>query len=174
MADTLDVRFFARAFFDSEGVMRRLSAGERRLFVRYGGAVRTIARRSMRPGGKKGVSAKPGEPPRTHEGSLRRLLFFAYEPESHSVVVGPAKFKSKAGGAGGKTVPEILEYGGTAVRQVVKLSGGLVVSRDSPLGRKSRSQAVGVVARYAGNAYMVPAAAKAGPVLTDGMGRLLG
>lgn len=177
MADVLDVRFFARAFFDSEGVVRRLSAGERRLFTRYGGAVRTVARRSMRPGGKKYATAEPGEPPRTHEGAIRRLLFFAYEPGGHTVVIGPALFRAKSKAGGGMTVPELLERGGT-----VPANGRVVTARRKP-GRDANGRFVtaGVervtltgVMVYKGNAFMGPAAAKAGPVLTDGLGRLLG
>lgn len=186
MADVLDVRFFARAFFDTEGVVRRLSAGERRLFVRYGGAVRTIARRSMRPGGKKYATARPGEPPRTHEGSLRRLLFFAYEPDAHTVVIGPALFSARSKAGGGKTVPELMERGGsvpangrvvTADRKPTGGEEGRFVSARDAKGRFAtggvwRVKLTGAVT-YKGNAFMGPAAAKAGPVLTDGLGNLL-
>lgn len=168
--DALDIRLVARGFFDSDGVMRRLAAGERRVLSKYGAWVRTAARSSIR---KRKRYARPGEPPSSHEGSLRRLLYFAYEPATHSVVIGPALFRGKTGG-GKYTVPELLEYGGRAAKEVVTLGGGRTVARDSPLGRKSRGSTVRVVADYKGNPFMVPAAAKVGPRLAPELGTLLG
>lgn len=49
--------------------------------------------------------SKPGEPPRYREGSLKRLLFFAFEQDSRSVVIGPVGFSKS-------TAPRVLEYGG--------------------------------------------------------------
>ncbi len=56
------------------------------------------------------ASSKPGEPPRSIRGDLKQFLFFAYDPERRSVVVGPAKLNGKQGNA-----PQVLEEGGYAV-----------------------------------------------------------
>lgn len=53
------------------------------------------------------VYSRPGEPPRVRERSpLKNLLFFGYEPNRQSVVVGPVKFKNTG-------AARALEHGGT-------------------------------------------------------------
>lgn len=54
------------------------------------------------------VSA-PGQPPYSHTGDLRKILF-AYDSPRQSVVIGPVKL-NKSGSA-----PEVLEYGGNGVQ----------------------------------------------------------
>ena len=56
------------------------------------------------------ASSKPGEPPRSVVGYLKKFLYFAYDPATKSVVVGPALF-----GGGGGTAPRTLEEGGKAI-----------------------------------------------------------
>ena len=91
-----------RLFFDRKAVRRSVDRARRRSLSRAGAFVRQRARTSMRR--RKG-SAPPGKPPYAHEGSLRRLVFFAYDRGSESVFVGPVGFrKSKA--------PSTLEFGG--------------------------------------------------------------
>ena len=95
-----------KLFVDRAAVKRRTSRAHRRFLARAGGYARKTARRSMRPAGKKGKRSQPGEPPRSREGSLRRFLYFQFEPGANSVIVGPAGFS-------GSRVPDILERGGT-------------------------------------------------------------
>ena len=52
--------------------------------------------------------SEPWDPPFWIAGDIKRLLFFAYDPEERSVVVGPAILN---GGEGG-VVPRTLEEGG--------------------------------------------------------------
>jgi len=52
------------------------------------------------------ASSKPGEPPRNRTGLLKDKILFAYDPESESVVVGPALLN------GGTGAPQTLEEGG--------------------------------------------------------------
>ena len=52
------------------------------------------------------ASSKPGEPPRTIRGDIKKFLFFAYEPQARSVVIGPARTGTPTG------APENLEQGG--------------------------------------------------------------
>ena len=53
--------------------------------------------------------SRPGEPPSSHVGTLRNLIYFGFDTRERSVVVGPTPL-----GATG-IVPPTLEYGGPAV-----------------------------------------------------------
>jgi len=53
--------------------------------------------------------SKPGAPPSSHAGHLKRLIFFAYDPAVRSVVIGPTPFRGTA------EAPPLLEEGGTAL-----------------------------------------------------------
>ncbi len=69
------------------------------------------AKRHGRPRPKRPLaSSKPGEPPRSVLGYLKKFIYFAYDASAGSVVVGPALF----GGAKGDA-PKTLEEGGTVV-----------------------------------------------------------
>lgn len=96
-------------FFDRKSVLSRVDKAKARLLSRFGAYVRQRARSSIRK--RRKISA-PGQPPSSHEGSLRKFLYFAYEPGRDSVVIGPALLRSADGRA-----PALLEYGGaTTVR----------------------------------------------------------
>jgi hypothetical protein len=58
------------------------------------------------------ASSEPGKPPRNRTGLLRDKILFAYDPNSESVVVGPALLN------GGNGAPETLEFGGRNDRGV--------------------------------------------------------
>lgn len=112
-------------FFDTAAVQKEVAALERKTLSRFGAYTRQRIRSSLkyRPG-----KSQPGRPPHVHTSGgitrtkrnkagqetrqtvspLRDLVFFAYDPGTRSVVVGPAKF----GGKGG-VVPKLLEQGGT-------------------------------------------------------------
>lgn len=90
-------------FFDREKVRRAMSDGDRKAFSKAGAFIRTGARGLLRKSKK---ISEPGKPPRMHEGSIKRLLFFAFDPASKSAVVGPARFKKGV-------APHLLEKGGT-------------------------------------------------------------
>ncbi|MFI4855137.1 MAG: hypothetical protein ACIAQF_09215 [Phycisphaerales bacterium JB065] len=132
-----------RMFFDKPAVIAALDEGARKALSKAGAYIRTTARRSMRPPRKRpkrSVEAKlaagrpfetlsaedkrifygssqPGEPPNVHEGTLKRLLFFGYDTNTRSVVVGPHIHHGKAGSA-----PSTLEHGGAAT--VIRRRGG--------------------------------------------------
>lgn len=55
-------------------------------------------------------SSKPGEPPRNHAGHLKKFLYYAFDPQSKSVVIGPAVLPQISTPG----VPGILEYGGVS------------------------------------------------------------
>lgn len=99
-------------FFDRPAVMKALNNKERRVMSRTGAIVRGAMRRSLgRSGGKKGIKSEPGQPPRRQKlGLLHGRTFFSYDPDAHSVVVGPeflGKSKSST-----QPVPAVLEFGG--------------------------------------------------------------
>ncbi len=103
-----------QSFFDRDKVVNALRKAQRREFSRYGAFVRTAARTSMR---RRKQSSEPGNPPSAHVGTLRDLLFFSWDGDSLSVVVGPATTRKPTG------VPHLLEMGGIAFRPAGK--GGI-------------------------------------------------
>lgn len=124
-------------FLDREKVIKRLERKRVAAMAKMGGFIRTTAQRSIRPGR---YSSQPGQPPRSHTGELRRNIYFAYDPTSDSVVVGPTAFRNSG-------VPEALEFGGT-----VQVKNRLIIQRKN-LG-KTRSgrdrQERQVAGRYTG------------------------
>lgn len=105
-------------FFDRHTVMRAVDKAKRAVLSKAGAFIRTTAKHSIRT--KKGV-APPGQPPHSHVGLLRRFLFFAYEPVSESVVIGPAKLNKPT------EAPRVLEHGGKT--RVERRRRGKVVRR---------------------------------------------
>ena len=108
----LDAKVAMRWFFDREHVIRRLSAGKRKALIYAGQTLRQRARDRLR---KRQRRSRPGESPSVHATgfqSLRRI-FYQWEPQRETLVVGPIKTPSKRPPPGG-TVPEVLEFGGQA------------------------------------------------------------
>lgn len=57
--------------------------------------------------------ADPGEPPRYRTRLLKDFIFFAFEPERETTVVGPVALnRPRPGSPDAETVPELLEFGG--------------------------------------------------------------
>jgi hypothetical protein len=100
-------------FFDRPAVQNAMDAATRKVLAQFGAFVRTRARSSMRR--RKKIS-EPGQPPSAHDGKLKQLIFFAFDPGAKSVVIGPALLN----GANGE-VPALLEYGGTVSRNGVRM-----------------------------------------------------
>lgn len=109
-----------RFFFDRQRVSRAMDAATRRELSRAGAFVRTRARSSMRrgrrgdfvwarvPGGlvRYRRPSPPGRPPLRHDNPLiYKLMRFAWDPGSRSVVIGPIATKRSGLAA--------LESGGT-------------------------------------------------------------
>ena len=95
-------------FFDRIKVHRHLDTRSRKVLSRFGAYVRQTAKSSIKR--RKGTSA-PGNPPFSHVGTLKRHIYFAFDSQSRSVVIGPVIFPGKSG----KALPA-LEYGGKSVR----------------------------------------------------------
>lgn len=109
-------------FFDRSKARRAVDRAKRRALSKAGAFIRQRARTSMR---RRRGPAPPGSPPHAHEGSLRRLILFGFDPSSDSVVVGPVRL-NKPGDA-----PNVLEFGGRATveRRRTRKGGRRVVER---------------------------------------------
>jgi hypothetical protein len=96
-------------FFDRQAVIDALGRANARALSRAGAFIQRRAKSSIR---KRKRASRPGEPPSSHIGTLRNLIYFGFDTTSRSVVVGPTPL-----GAVG-IVPPTLEYGGpSAVRR---------------------------------------------------------
>lgn len=131
-----------RLFFDRRAVLGRVDAAARAALSRFGAYVRQVARTSIR---FRHRASAPGQPPSSHMGLLRRFIFFSYEPEKRSVIIGPARLNQKVGNA-----PQALEYGGRS-EDMVGLRG------------QRRRRSLYIRARP----YMGPAFEKVKPQLPD-------
>lgn len=106
-------RFLAaakRQFFDREKVMRKLSPARRRYLSKAAAFVRNTARRSIRRR-KRGYS-KPGNPPYSKTGLLKRFILFGYDEQADDMLVGATQLSHHS------DAPEMLEHGGTTTRNV--------------------------------------------------------
>ncbi len=91
-------------FFDREIVKNKVDARTRKVLSKFGAFVRQTAKQSIRK--SKGTS-RPGRPPFSHTGVLKKFIFFGYDPMKRSVVIGPVVVPGKSGKA-----PGTLEHGG--------------------------------------------------------------
>ena len=89
-------------FFDRPKVQRAVDRSKRRSLSRAGAFIRQRARTSIR---KRKRQSRPGQPPSSHTGLLRRFILFGYDRRSDSVVVGPVGFRRSR-------APTVLEFGG--------------------------------------------------------------
>jgi phage gpG-like protein len=121
-------------FFDRAKIVRAVSRAKRQVLSKAGAFIRQRARTSIRR--RKGTS-RPGEPPLSHTGLLRRFILFGYDRRSESVVVGPVGFRRS-------TAPNVLEFGGRTS----------IESRRRQRRKRSR------VVRIAARPYMKPALEK--------------
>ena len=104
---TMKIDKIKGAFFDSEKVLREVDKTTRASLSRFGAYVRRGSRQSIR---KRKASSLPGQPPSSHTGLLKKFIFFAYDTDAKSVVIGPALLGSKLG-----DVPQALEHSGTTI-----------------------------------------------------------
>lgn len=109
---TKDFARIKRAFFSSDKVGGGLDRKTRRVLSKFGAFVRRAAQTSMRT--RQG-SSPPGSPPFSHGRKLlKRMLFFAYDANKKSVVVGPLRL----GRTANQHVPRVQEEGGRIARKV--------------------------------------------------------
>ena len=108
----------SKVFFDTPIVKRSVDRAKRQGLSRAGAFIRTRARSSIRTRKR---PSRPGSPPSSHTGMLRRFIFFGYDRSTDSVVVGPEKL-NRPGSA-----PNVLEFGGTA--EILRFTKGKFVKR---------------------------------------------
>ncbi len=110
-----------RLFFDRQGVRDRVDRATRRVFSKFGAYVRRTARSSIR---RRKKASRPGSPPSSHTGLLKKFIFFGYDPApgSGSVVIGPVRLSQNGRGE----APALLEHGG---RTTLKRHGKRVRAR---------------------------------------------
>jgi len=93
-------------FVDRKAVRSAVDRTARRVLSRFGAFVRRAAKSSIR---KRKRTSAPGKPPSSHTGLLKKFIFFGYDRQRRSVVIGPQRLNQKVGDA-----PHALEYGGTS------------------------------------------------------------
>jgi len=98
-----------KTFFDSPAVIGAMDKATRRVLSRFGAYVRRTAQKSIV---KRKKASEPGQPPSSHTGLLKRFIYFAYEPNTRNVVIGPVRLAKSTGEA-----PSVLEHGGTLGRR---------------------------------------------------------
>ena len=109
-------------FFDAKAVTSRVDSATRKVLSKFGAFVRRTAKNSIKkapfvsrkPRGKERTdlrrkSSRPGNPPFSQTGTLKKFIFFSYDATAKGVVIGPAAVKPRP------TAPETLERGGKTV-----------------------------------------------------------
>ena len=92
--------------FDDELLEQKIEQTKRIGARRVGFQTRETAMNSITDGAG---PAKPGQPPHSHTGILRRFITYDYETESSAVVIGPKLLNRRS-----KNVAEATEGGGIA------------------------------------------------------------
>lgn len=95
-----------RLFFDRQKVLSKVSRAERRVLSRFGAYVRQDAKRRIR---RRKRPSQPEESPTNQTGLFKRHIYFLFDPDRRSVVIGPTRLST------GHDAPATLEYGGPAV-----------------------------------------------------------
>jgi hypothetical protein len=103
-------------FFDRPGVIAAINKTTHRYLNRFGYEVAREAKRLM-VDAPPGVYSPPGFAPFAHSGLLRKMIYWAFDVATRSLVVGPSALKDHYTPYTNFMVPELLEYGGTAIRK---------------------------------------------------------
>lgn len=144
-------KFIPKAmFFDRQLVRDKLSKARHKQLQRGGASIKVTAQRSMRyaPITK---HSPPGTPPRAHQPTplLRKHLYFSYDMERDSVVVGSMALNVKKAGTvsgmsstGKGLVPAIMEFGGSIrLREIQPEGAGVGIPwKQVPATRRLRQE----------------------------------
>ena len=106
-----DLKTAKGMFFDRAAVLAKVDGATRRVLSKFGAFVRQRAKSSIR---KRRAISEPGQPPSSHVGLLKRLIFFAFDPNRKSVVIGPTLLRP------GSKAPKLLEHGGDTTFDTAK------------------------------------------------------
>jgi hypothetical protein len=145
-------------FFDRARVLKAADAQTRQVLSKFGAFVRRTSKGLIRKGKK---AAKPGNPPHSHSGLLKKFIYFSWDPSARSVVIGPAKLN----GAGTGQAPRALEKGGTStISSRARIPGKFVTINHKRVPALTTNRVKRTV-RIAARPYMGPAVAKELPTL---------
>ena len=101
MANLLSIASRVSGSIDTSGIKNLVDRKKKQRLRQFGAYVRTTARQSIR---KTKATSKPGDPPKSHHGALRDLIYFAVSELGDNVTIGPLPFR--------KRISPIVEYGG--------------------------------------------------------------
>lgn len=113
-------------FFDQSELLRKVAAARVKVMSKQGAYLRRTMRGLLRVSKH---ASKPGSPPHVRSAaSLLRLIIFAYDDSTSSVVVGPIGGRRHGTSGDGRSVdrsgvPETLEYGGRVSFLVARWRG---------------------------------------------------
>lgn len=121
MANSKTFQFVVKdMFFDRVKVLEAMDKKVARVLSSTGAFSRTAMQRGMRYRKK---ASEPGVYPSARRGNslLRDRILFGFDSGSKSLIVGPSKLDSqdKEVAAAGKTVPELINFGGTITRHAI-------------------------------------------------------
>lgn len=132
----------------NKAVKDHLAPKVRRVLTRFGAyARRTMQKSVRRKGSKTTPHSKPGDPPFSPTGKLRKSIEFHFDKKEQSVIVGPVKFNQIFFNGHGEpvrgTVPKVLEEGGEIhILEVFTLMPvGSEKRRNQSTGRFEKSKA---------------------------------
>lgn len=129
-----------------------------RALLRVGAHVRTSARSRLR---RRKKTSSPGESPSVHSPGNTGLkrVFFALENDGLSIVIGPEKLNKVVIDGGGNSirVPQLMEFGGTAIIEEESFDGRRWYRRDLRYGRRKYKQYRKRAAEYEPRPFMAPA-----------------
>ncbi len=120
MADLINVT--TKMFFDRDKVVNAMDRKTHQCLSSAGAFARTVMKRGMRR--RKKIS-QPGEYPSAHAGQLRDLIYFGFDGNTKTAVIGPKLYSGKDTAQRNKTIPQLINEGGTVVRAIRQKNGTL-------------------------------------------------
>lgn len=103
----MDLKATQQWFFTSDKVKDLIDPAVRKALAKFGAFVRQRAKTSIKT---RAGTSRPGRPPFSHTGTLKKFIYFSYDPARKSVVIGPTLAGPMSG------APAALEHGGAGVR----------------------------------------------------------
>ena len=109
-----NIEDFKKGFFNRDDIIKALGEDRAEALSRLGNSIKERAKNLMRKPGPRSAHSKPGNPPKVHQGNLKKFLYSAYDRQAGVGIVGPAWLTPKKRRTFEPlvTVPNILEYGG--------------------------------------------------------------
>lgn len=157
-------------FLDRQAVMELLDDATIGPMNRIGGFIRQTARNSMRRK-KYPATAPAGEPPYAHAGALKTRMAYAYDPNRGTLIAGPMAI-NRPSDAGGYTVPQLMEFGGSFVTRETRMMfihDDSMNDNDGPKGKKKSKKKERLVLIPKGEELVYPPHPFMGPALSKAL-----